>query len=90
MVLRSMRRLRNSLPGRTTNEMCCNFPMSESSSCFVAVFLPRHFGSNIRVASILSAGTVISILMVSIWIPRYGSDVAGPISFSWATGMFKY
>ena len=60
---------------------CCNNLTRERISRFVAVFFPSHLVREALILSILSSGSLISMLTVSSMIPRKVREVDGPSIF---------
>ena len=78
-------RLINVLPGFTTLHACCSFPTSDSSSFKVQKFLPSQLATMTSAQSAFLPGGI-DMATVSISIPKKVRVVAGPSSFSGATG----
>ena len=86
---RSNMRLRNVLPGRTTLQACCSFPVSDHSSLMLQNFLPLHWARRTCSSVSLSWGRRKHIRTESSSMPRKDKPVVGPSSFSIATGILS-
>ena len=85
-MLRSISLRRKVRPPRTTLVANASFPIRDSSCRLVHLSRAIHFGMSLRSSVSLSVGRLISMLLVSMSIPRYVSFVVGPHSLSMAIG----
>ena len=76
-----MRRRRKNLPGLTTLQAKDNFPIKESNSLFRQDFLYIHWLSKALISCNFSWGSLHTISVVSISMPRKVKTVEGPTTF---------
>ena len=77
-------------PGCTTLLACCRYPTSKSISLLVAFFFPSQVDSCLLMRVNLSCGSLASMRIVSISIPKKVRERAGPSNFSSASGMLRF